>query len=161
MTTALDSQRSTGKLLRAVEARLLVRGGKPPTDFELLEGIYKRHRHDFEGQSEVPVGFLAKIIIPIDIPAIAQDLGVDANSVFGRLYYHLDPKYAEPAFQGRARKALFSPVVGDDQNCVNFPLLEAVLAGLWQERRRDLWALGTAVFSLGVAFAALMVSAFH
>ena len=52
---------------------------RPPTDFELLDPIYQRHRRDFEGQSDVPFGFFAKIMIPIDIPAIAQNLGVDAN----------------------------------------------------------------------------------
>jgi hypothetical protein len=97
-------------------------------------------------------------MVPIDIPAIADRFDVDPESIFGRLYYHLDPKYAEPALQGKPRKALFTPVAGDDENCVNFPLLEAVLAGLWQERRRDLWALGTALFSLAVALASLLVA---
>jgi hypothetical protein len=80
----------------------------------------------------------SKIMVPIDIPAIADHLDVDPDSVFGRLYYHLDPKYAEPAFQDKPRRALFTPVLGDEQNCVNFPLLEAVLAGLWEERNRNL-----------------------
>ena len=33
----------------------------------------------------------------------------------------------------------FSPIVGGDPNCINFPHLEAVLAGLSDERRRDGW----------------------
>jgi hypothetical protein len=41
---------------------------------------------------------------------------------------------------------------------VNFPLLEAVLAGLWQQRWRDLLALSTALLSLGIALASLVVS---
>jgi hypothetical protein len=99
-------------------------------------------------------------MVPIDIPAIARRLGVDVDMIFGRLYYHLDPKYGDPAFQGRPRKALFTPVAGTDENCVNFPLLEAVLARLWQERRRDLWVLGTAALSLGIALASLLISIF-
>jgi hypothetical protein len=97
----------------------------------------------------------SKIMVPIDIPAIADHLDVDPDSVFGRLYYHLDPKYAEPAFQDKPRRALFTPVLGDEQNCVNFPLLEAVLAGLWEERNRNLWALWISILSIGIALVSL------
>jgi hypothetical protein len=131
---------------------------RPPTDFQLLREIYQRHGGDFRSDAAAVARRSSKIMVPIDIPAIADRFDVDPESIFGRLYYHLDPKYAEPALQGKPRKALFTPVAGDDENCVNFPLLEAVLAGLWQERRRDLWALGTALFSLAVALASLLVA---
>jgi hypothetical protein len=130
---------------------------RPPTDFEILKEIYERHREDFPHY----VGRRTKIMVPIDLPAIAKRLDIDAEMVFGRLYFHLDPKYGEePAYEGDARKTLFTPVAGKDKNCVNFPLLEAVLAGLWQERRRDLWTLGTALFSLVIAIASLLISIF-
>jgi hypothetical protein len=134
---------------------------RPPTDFEILKEIYESHREEFSGYTEDDAdGRSSKVMVPIDIPAIAERLGVDVDVIFGRLYYHLDPKYGEPAFQGQPRKVLFTPVAGKDENCVNFPLLEAVLAGLWQERRRDLWALGTAALSLGIALASLLISIF-
>jgi hypothetical protein len=41
---------------------------------------------------------------------------------------------------------------------VNFPLLEAVLAGLWQQRNRDLWTLWLALLSLVIAIGSLVVS---
>ena len=41
---------------------------------------------------------------------------------------------------------------------MNFPLLEAVLAGLWQEHRRDWWTQRIAVVSLSISVAALIVS---
>ena len=101
----------------------------------------------------------AKIFVPVDLQEIANHFGVDVDSIFGRLYYHLDPKYGEEHDRmGGARKSLFTPVAGPDRNCVNFPLLEAALASLWQERRRDLRAIATAVFSLAIAVAALLVS---
>jgi hypothetical protein len=126
---------------------------RPPTDFELLKEIYTRYRDDFARYVEGAPGHrAAKIFVPIDLPAIANHFGVDVDSIFGRLYYHLEPKY------GEGEKAFFTPVAGPDQNCVNFPLLEAVFAGLWQQRRRDLLALFTAVLSLGIALAALLVS---
>ena len=47
---------------------------------------------------------------------------------------------------------------GSKVNCINFPLMEAVLANLAQERRRDRWTIGLAVVSLGVAGGSLVVS---
>lgn len=128
---------------------------RPPTDFELLKAIYARHRNDY-ASTDPPT-----IVVPVDVPAIARDLGVEPNSVVGRLYHHLDPLYGERPedAQGRARKFLFTLRAGDKINCVNFPLLEAALAGLWQQRRRDFLAVVTAVFSLGVAVASLIISA--
>jgi hypothetical protein len=41
---------------------------------------------------------------------------------------------------------------------VNFPLLEAVLAGLWQQRDRDVRTFWIAVVSIIVAVASLAVS---
>jgi hypothetical protein len=93
--------------------------------------------------------------VPIDIVAVAERFAIDADIIFGRLYYHLDPKYRSPSDE---RKVFFTPVAGDDGNCVNFPLLEAVLAGLWQQRRRDLFPVVTAVFSLAIALASLFIS---
>jgi hypothetical protein len=39
-----------------------------------------------------------------------------------------------------------------------FPFLEAVLAGLWQQRRRDLWTMWIAFVSIGIAIGSLVVS---
>jgi hypothetical protein len=69
---------------------------RPPTDFELLNEIYNRHRADFEGHSEDSGERLTKILVPVDIKGIAHQFGVDPDSIFGRLYYHLEPKYGEP-----------------------------------------------------------------
>ena len=129
---------------------------QPPTDFQLLRAIYRRHLAEYvgfvEGESRQK-----KIAVPIDIPAIAADLDSDADTVFGRLYYHLDPRYAETNPDG-SRKHLFMKKAGDAANCINFPLLEAVLAGAWQERRRDLWTFWTAAASIGIAIGSLVVS---
>jgi hypothetical protein len=124
---------------------------RPPTDFELLRAIYEEYRDEFAA-SPTP-----KVVVPIDIPKIAAELGVGTDSVFGRLYYHLEPMYGETDEKGR-KKIFFSPLVNDDANCVNFPLLEAVLAGLWQQRRRDLWTVWIAVVSIGIAIGSLTVA---
>jgi hypothetical protein len=128
---------------------------RPPTDFELLHAIYERYRGEFANYVEDDAeGRASKVFVPIDIPELARVFGVDADSIFGRLYFHLNPLYAPED----ETKFLFSPKVGSDRNCVNFPLLEAVLAGLWEQRRRDTWALTIAIISLGIAGASLIVS---
>jgi hypothetical protein len=138
--------------------KYLRKDDRPPTDFELLREIYDSHRADF--LSSVPNANKGRaVLVAVDLAAVAHRLGVDVNSVFGRLYYHLDPKYAPPQADPKSpRKVLFTPAAGDDRNCVNFPLLEAVLAGLWQQRRRDLSAVAISALSLGVAAASLLVS---
>jgi hypothetical protein len=131
----------------------VLRGKRPPTDFELLRAIYRRYRNEYAraGQGK-------EVMLPIDITAIASDLRVDVNSTFGRLYYHLDPLYGQEKDEKGRRKAFFTPVAGDERDCVNFPLLEAVYAGLWQQRRRDLWTFWIAVVSAGIAIGSLVVA---
>jgi hypothetical protein len=130
---------------------------RPPSDFELLKTIYERHRSDY-GQL-TRGGRRADVFVPLDIEGIAAALGADANNVFGRLYYHLEPQYGQPPDpKTGSRKVFFTPVAGSDVNCVNFPLLEAVLSGLWQQRRRELWVVYTALVSLAIALASLIVS---
>jgi hypothetical protein len=133
---------------------------RPPTDFELLKAIYARYRDEFPSYVQAAEGSrVAKILVPIDLHRIATDLGVDVDSVFGRLYFHLQPKYGQDAGEsGKPRKVFFTPVAGQDLNCVNFPLLEAVLASLWQQQRRDQLAIATAVVSFAIALGALIVS---
>lgn len=129
---------------------------RPPTDYELLKAIYERHEKDFAlPRVSAPTG----VFVPIDIPAIAAGLGSDPDTVFGRLYHHLDLVYGEERRDdGAGRKGLFLAKPGDEADCVNFPLLEAVLAGLWQERNRQLWAVWASAISVVIALAALVVS---
>jgi hypothetical protein len=133
---------------------------RPPTDFELLKEIYTRYRDEFPKYVQAAERSRAtKIFVPVDLQRVAADLGVDVDSVFGRLYYHLEPKYGEQKREsGDSRKMFFTPPLDGDQNCVNFPLLEAVLASLWQQHRRDQLAIATAVVSFAIALGALIVS---
>lgn len=129
-----------------------------PTDYRLLHAIYERHLGDYESA-------LAReqrqtdIFVPVAMHDIAAGLGISVHSVSGRLYYHLDPKYAPPPETGKPRMHLFAPRVGDEVNCINFPLLEAVVAGLQTEWRRQVWTIVLSVFSLAIAVASLIVAA--
>ena len=145
------------RLKRAFRKLPFVRD-RPPTDYELLHVIYKRHRREFVHGADTRS---TRVFVRLDVLAVADDLGVDPNSVVGRLYHHLDPIYAQepdPSVGRTARKSLFSLRVGNEVNCINFPPMEAVLAGLWQQRRRDLSTLWLAVISLGIAVGSLVVA---
>ena len=127
---------------------------RPPTDYELLRAIYEHHRDDFTGsRASTTTG----VALPINIPSIAATLGTDPDTVFGRLYHHLDPKYGEPRDK-EGRIALFIARPGDEPDLVNFPLLEAVLADLWQERDRQRVTVWVSMISIAIALAALIVS---
>src|SRR5437899_2689003 len=93
------------------------------------------------------------------VVAIASDLSTDADTVWGRLYHHLDRVYGEqPRADNRPRRALFIASGEDEDDLVNFPLLEAVLAGLWEERNRQLWAVWASAISVAISLSALIVS---
>jgi len=106
---------------------------RPPTDREILQKINDRYLAKF-GQFErdnLENERSSKIYVPIDCAAIANDLKVDTDIVFGRLYYHLDKKYGYTQDNG-AKVHLFTMAVGKDRHAVNFPMLSAVLAELQQ-----------------------------
>jgi hypothetical protein len=130
---------------------------RPPSDFRLLKAIHEHHRADYIAHAG---GSLRgrSVFVPVDIPAVARSLRSTEDVVFGRLYYHLEQRYGEEKRAGEPRKAFFTPVAGDMRNCVNFPVLEAVLAGLWDDRNRDRWTFWAAGLSVAVAGASLIVS---
>jgi hypothetical protein len=129
---------------------------RPPTDYELLRAIYERHHAEYTASR---LSTSTGVFLPIDIPAVAASLGTDPDAVFGRLYHHLDQVYGEDRRDdGKGRRTFFALRLGDEANCINFPLLGAVLAGLWQEHDRQLWAVWASAISTGIALAALIVS---
>jgi hypothetical protein len=139
-----------------------------PTDREILEVIYARY---YAKYTEVSSGLDIqasdnKIYLPVDLAAVATELGVDGNIVFGRLYYYLDRKYAYQT-QGTSEKKgawvhLFwlrfdSPQQGN--HWINFPVLASVLASLQEDDRRVKWTRNIAIGSLAVSVVALALSA--
>jgi hypothetical protein len=74
------------------------------------------------------------------------------------IYYHLEQLVWRASRAREDAQGVLRAGGGNETNCVNFPLLEALLAGLWQERRRDLRVTYTAVLSLVIALASLVVS---
>ena len=130
---------------------------KSPTDFQILDDIYENYYKEFSAYVDEAPGRAAKIYVPIDIPAVARRLGVDPDIVFGRLYYYLQEKHGYTNDDG-AQVPFFARRIGQDRDCVNFPLLSAIHSGMRAERRKDVWAIGIAVVSLVISILSLGVS---
>lgn len=131
---------------------------KAPTDIKILNTIYKTYYKEFqEYTSGTTNRRSSKIYVPIECRLIAKKLNVDADIIFGRLYYHLEQKYGYTRADG-SKVAFYSKKVGPDDSCVNFPLLASVLAGLQEENgkfRLSIWLSGAAVV---ISIAALFFS---
>ena len=97
--------------------------------------------------------------MPIDIPAIADDLDLNADMVAGRLRHDLNQKYQrhEP---GQPNVSFFAPLISNEANSMNWPLLVGVLARMWEERRRTLITLNLAAGSFVISVVAIVLSLF-
>jgi len=130
---------------------------KIPTDLEMLNTIYRLYHSDFVAFERGDGTRGAKIYVPIDCKKIAGELKVDADIVFGRLYYHLEKQYGYMQSDG-SNVHFFALKVGNDPKCVNFALMTSVLAGLRQERKKFWIGTALAVLALIVSSVALTVS---
>tara|TARA_R110002073_G_scaffold182533_1_gene340784 strand:- start:327 stop:746 length:420 start_codon:yes stop_codon:yes gene_type:complete len=128
-----------------------------PTDLGLLQYIYDQHKDEFSRFEENHSGRETKIYIPIDCLAIANHFKTDPDIIFGRLYYHLERQFGLSNPDGSVTP-FFSKQVGGDLNCVNFPLLVSILAGLQQENRHFWTATGIAILALGISVLSLGIS---
>jgi len=130
---------------------------KIPSDFRILETIYKKYYNGFTSFNPDDSSRSTKIWVPIDVEEIARDLKVDPDIVFGRFHYFLNQKYSyENADQSRV--SLFELGVGDDRHCVNFPLMTSLYAEMLEQRHKHNTAIWIAVGSLLISVIAILVS---
>jgi hypothetical protein len=132
---------------------------RPPTDREILEGIYHRHYHEFIAFDKAKPSRGTKNYVPIDIEMLSKELSVDPDIVFGRLYYDLDKRYGYKNDDG-AETHFFILSISGDKHCVHFPYLASVLAELQERHRQFRLATTIAIVSLAVSVVALFVSMF-
>lgn len=126
-----------------------------PTDLEILNTIYRLYHSTFVAFERGDGTRDSKIYVPIDCKKIASELKVDADIVFGRLYYHLEKQYGYKQSDG-SNVHFFALKVGNDPKCVNFPLMTSVLASLRQERKK-FW-IGTAIAILALIISAVSLT---
>lgn len=126
---------------------------KTPSDRKVLNIIYKLDYEEFtnhSGEKDFQNGRKSKIFVPIDCKLIARQLNVDNDIVFGRLYYHMEEKYGYARDSG-SRVAFYTKMAGEENWCINFPLMASVLAGLEKENIKFLWATVMSGVALAVS----------
>lgn len=123
-----------------------------PSDLDLLQHVYDLYNDEFPVLNLKDASRNTKIYVPIDCLEIARHFKTDPDIVFGRLYFHLERKFGYTNLDGSVTP-FFSKQVGSDMNCVNFPMLTSILAGLQHENRK-FW------IATGIAGLALVLSAF-
>lgn len=128
-----------------------------PTDLQILDAIYERYYATFTQYTNGDDTRSAKIYVPIEIKQIAEDLHVDGDIIFGRLYYHLEKKHGYRQDDGSVVH-FFGLRVGGDTHCVNFPLAASVLADLRDQSRKHNIATWIAVGSLIIAIVSIVIS---
>ena len=130
---------------------------KPPTDLEILEDIYKCYYSTFISFSREKPTRSTKVYVPIDIEAIAKRFKVDPEIIFGRLYYHLEPKYGFTQPDG-SKVHFFILQAVSDKHSVQFPLLATVIASLREERNKQLLATWLSIAAIIISLVSLAVS---
>ncbi|SNS43932.1 hypothetical protein SAMN05421640_0146 [Ekhidna lutea] len=136
---------------------------KLPTDIQILEKIYKAHKNDFEQYENDNSIRDNKIFVRVDLLKIAQELKVDKDIVFGRLYYHLNHKFNyQNAGNSHVKLFINRGDYGKDEKGheINFPYMTSILAGMQYERRKYQMATIIAIISLAVSTISVTISVF-
>lgn len=122
-----------------------------PTEREVLRCIYDTYEGSFpaEGLS------IGKVMVAIDIEAVAKQLGCKGDILFGYLYYHLDHKYRYSTGDNSSVH-LFAPKVGELRHAINLPYLAAILAAQDQEHSKFTWSLGVSLVALSLSVGAII-----
>lgn len=128
-----------------------------PTDLQILDAIYDRYYPEFAAYTDEKPNRSSKIYVPIDVAAIAKDLKVDGDIVFGRLYYHLDQRHGYKDADG-SRVPFFTLRAGSDTHCVHFPLASSVLADLRLQSRKYRLATTMSVVSFAISVTSFLIS---
>ena len=125
-----------------------------------MQAIYDEYYPYFAAHTkDAPHARDSKIYVPVDVRLIAQNLSVDGDIVFGRLYYHLEKKYGYATDDGKTIKFFWfregKPM--PDRHCVNFPLMSAILASLREDNRKFNVTQALAIAALVISIISLLV----
>jgi hypothetical protein len=151
----------------------------PPTELHLLRTIYDRYYDTFANFSrdDPNRNRFTKNHVPLDIRAIARQLDVEPDLIFGTLYYILNEKHRientdwsreldEPKAEVPFFMHMWPPQIAatlpekfrTERDIVHFPMLASVYATLGDQDAKSRWAIGIAFGSFLVSCAALIVS---
>lgn len=125
-----------------------------PSDYKILKEIYEIYYDDFSSHDH---SISSKIMFPVDLELVAENLGADKNVVFGRLHYYLDKKHSYKTGESKWVK-FFDLNAGGRGHCVNFPLLASIFASLRDDRERYLFATTLSIIAIAISIISAWVS---
>ncbi|REL38713.1 hypothetical protein DYD21_01820 [Rhodohalobacter sp. SW132] len=131
---------------------------KIPSDLEILKVIYNEYLDTFRSYATEEPDRIARIRVPIDIHEVAEEVGVDEDMIFGRLYYHFNKKYSYRDENGE-RITFFTSLKFEGMS-VNFPLVASVLADLEKEDQKYKLTLSLSVAALSISIIAIALAFF-
>ena len=100
---------------------------KTITDRLILKKIHDLYYNTFIEYDSNNPSRSTKNFVPIDCDKIANELDIDPEIIFGRLYYHLDKKHSYTQGDG-CKVTFFTKKSNQEMHLIHFPLLSAVLA---------------------------------
>lgn len=132
---------------------------KLPTDLELMEEIYKRYYDDYSAYTDEIPTRRTKVFVQINIQSLSDHYNIDADIIFGRLYYHMNDKYSYVSNDGK-RGNFFVLAIGDDRHLIQFPLLSSRIAELHEERRKFFLTFWLSIVAIAISIVSIIVSVF-
>lgn len=131
--------------------------GRPqiPSDRAIFEVIYSKYLAEYlkDVANQTP----RRVYLPVNLTAIAQQLGCNVHILFGRFYSDLRQRYNADRREGFSH-SIFEPKAGPDRHCVNFPYLVAILAGMREEAQRQWLTWTLSLLALAVSAFSLLVN---
>ena len=126
---------------------------KIPSERQILRCIYQMYmpQYPFEAGPD----HLGEVMVPIDVPAVAERLGMNKYLLFGYLTTHLDHKWRYKN-GNNSYVSLFEPNVGNLRHAINFPYLAAILADHDNEHSKFAWSLGVSLVALALSVGAII-----
>lgn len=121
------------------------------TDREILRCVFDMYKADYPAKGDP--------LLPVDLNAIAQQLGCDAHLLFGRLHYDMGTRlrHRDPRDPNVTLASVFEVAAGSQRHVVNFPYLTAMLALQEEKRKRDLWSVWLSIAAIVVATGSVIV----
>jgi len=124
---------------------------KFPSEREVLRCVAKMY------ESSIPAsGGDVDPYLPMNVTAVAEQLGCKPATLFGYLFYHLDRKHHYEAAP-HTYVHLFVDKVGERRHCVNYPYLVGILAAQDAEHTRSQWAISLSMAAFVLSLAAIVV----
>jgi len=131
-----------------------------PTDRRVLRAIYNEYESVYPGNNyEDGVKGPNDPLLEIDLPRIAQKLGIRPELLHGILYFHLNEVYGYESRQNIYIQ-IFEKVADNKSNCINFPYLASKLAALDEEFEKMLITRVLSIFAIIISVFALSLKIF-